>query len=417
MKKTLFHLVLAISFAQTLNAQVVNIPDANFKIILRQHPLINTNNDTEIQVSEAEAFSGTIYVAQCNIKSLKGIEDFINIGSLSCGDNQITSLDLSKNIALIGLYCDNNQLVNLDLSKNIALTELSCSSNKLTTLDVSKNIELTDLRCAKNQLTVLDVSKNIALTTLHSYSNKLVTLDVSKNIALTSLYCNSNKLVTLDVSKNITLTDLWCDNNQFTNLDVSKNIMLTYLICDDNQLATLDISKNIALTGLDCGENKLTTLDISKNIALTDLYCDNNQLNILNLKNGVNNTLKELYAINNPQLKCIQVDDPIKIGINWIKDAQATYSADCNVSTNDNTATTPQFNLYPNPASQTLHIDWQGDATPIAITLYNSIGAAVKTQQLPQQGSINIADLPRGIYLCRINNANHQLQITKVIIE
>jgi hypothetical protein len=25
--------------------------------------------------------------------------------------------------------------------------------------------------------------------------------------------------------------------------------------------------------------------------------------------------------------------------------------------------------------------------------------------------------LPRGIYLCRINNANHQLQITKVIIE
>jgi hypothetical protein len=25
--------------------------------------------------------------------------------------------------------------------------------------------------------------------------------------------------------------------------------------------------------------------------------------------------------------------------------------------------------------------------------------------------------LPRGMYLCRINNANHQLQTTKVVIE
>jgi hypothetical protein len=140
-------------------------------------------------------------------------------------------------------------------------------------------------------------------------------------------------------------------------------------------------------------------------------------LTTLNVKNGTNNILNNLETNNNPLLKCIQVDDPNKIGTKWYKDNQATYSADCSVSTNDNTTTTPQFNLYPNPASQTLHIDWQGDATPIAITLYNSIGAAVKTQQLPQQGSINIADLPRGIYLCRINNANHQSQTTKVIIE
>jgi hypothetical protein len=161
----------------------------------------------------------------------------------------------------------------------------------------------------------------------------------------------------------------------------------------------------------------LTTLDISKNIQMLNLYCNDNQLTTLNVKNGANNKLYDLYAENNPQLKCIQVDDPNKIGINWIKDNQATYSTNCNVSTNDNTATIPQFNLYPNPASQTLHIDWEGDATPVAITLYNSIGAAVKTQQLPQQGSINIADLPRGMYLCRINNANHQSQTTKVVIE
>jgi hypothetical protein len=45
---------------QNLNAQDVNIPDVNFKAALVENTEINTNLDTEIQVTEAEAFSGTI---------------------------------------------------------------------------------------------------------------------------------------------------------------------------------------------------------------------------------------------------------------------------------------------------------------------------------------------------------------------
>jgi hypothetical protein len=41
--------------------QNVNIPDANFKAYLVGNTAINTNGDTEIQVSEATAFTGTIY--------------------------------------------------------------------------------------------------------------------------------------------------------------------------------------------------------------------------------------------------------------------------------------------------------------------------------------------------------------------
>ena len=39
--------------------QNVNIPDANFKAYLVGNILINTNEDTEIQVSEANSFNGT----------------------------------------------------------------------------------------------------------------------------------------------------------------------------------------------------------------------------------------------------------------------------------------------------------------------------------------------------------------------
>jgi hypothetical protein len=375
MKKSLFYLFLAISFAQTLNAQVVNIPDASFKSALLLNSKINTNKDNEIQVSEAETYSDSIDVESKKIKNLTGIEAFIKLKKL---------------------YCANNLLTTLDISKNIELKYLDCYGNNITTLDISKNIALTYFDCSFNEFIILDISKNIALINLNCYGNMLTNLDVSKNIVLTSLDCYYNQLTNLNINKNIKLTSLHCDNNQLTNLDISKNIALTSLFCYSNQL---------------------TNLDVSKNIELAYLGCNNNQLTILNLKNGTNNKLYELNVTNNPLLKCIQVDNPIKIGINWKKDTQAIYSSNCNVSTNDNTATVFQFNLYPNPASQTLHIDWQGDATPIAITLYNSIGAAVKTQQLPQQGSINIADLPRGIYLCRINNANHQSQTTKVVIE
>ena len=53
--------------------QNVNIPDANFKAYLVGHPGINTNGDTEIQVSEATVFSGMIACHMRNISDLTGI--------------------------------------------------------------------------------------------------------------------------------------------------------------------------------------------------------------------------------------------------------------------------------------------------------------------------------------------------------
>ncbi len=46
-----------------------------------------------------------------------------------------------------------NNLTSLDLSKNIALTYLECCGNKITSLDLSKNTELTSLNCEENPFT------------------------------------------------------------------------------------------------------------------------------------------------------------------------------------------------------------------------------------------------------------------------
>ncbi|EPR74189.1 Internalin-like protein [Winogradskyella psychrotolerans RS-3] len=115
----------------------VNIPDANFKAALVAQPTINTNGNTEIECSEATAFTGQIYLYNESISDLTGIEAFVNVTNLYCAFNTLTSLDLSNNIALEELYCHSNAITNLDLSANTALYKLNCSSNALTSLNIA----------------------------------------------------------------------------------------------------------------------------------------------------------------------------------------------------------------------------------------------------------------------------------------
>jgi uncharacterized protein len=194
MKKLLLVLLaLPLLYGCNQNEKIVNIPDANFKAYLVGNSLINTNGDTEIQLSEASAFSVKIDCDSMNIADLTGIEAFTDLDTLICSKNQLTSLNVSQNTALTSLKCYNNQLTSLDVSGATALTELFCHTNQLTSLDVSKNTALTKLGCGKNQLTSLNVSQNTVLTTLVCHNNQLTSLNVSKNTALTTLFCEGNK--------------------------------------------------------------------------------------------------------------------------------------------------------------------------------------------------------------------------------
>jgi hypothetical protein len=119
-----------------------------------------------------------------------------NIKGLSCSDNQLTALDVSRSTTLINLFCNRNQLTSLDISRNTALTQLECIENRLTSLDMSRNTALIDLNCSRNQLTALDVSRNTALHGLDCNYNKITKLDVSKNTVLWQLCCVDNQLTT-----------------------------------------------------------------------------------------------------------------------------------------------------------------------------------------------------------------------------
>jgi hypothetical protein len=98
----------------------------------------------------------------------------IRLGGLNCSNNQLTSLDVSKNNALNTLVCSNNQLTSLDVSKSASLYRLDCSNNQLTTLDVSQNTRLIELSCYDNQLTsIASLVANSILKRADVRNNKL----------------------------------------------------------------------------------------------------------------------------------------------------------------------------------------------------------------------------------------------------
>jgi len=226
--------------------------DANFKaavyeLIGKSAPAPIYDNDVDT-ITKISVFGSPN--ARGEIVSLQGIEYITALQHLWCAYNQLTTLNVSKNIALKSLDCTNNQLTTLNVSNNIALEWLYCSNNQLTTLNVSNNIALESLDCGGNPLTTLDLSKNTALRYLMCQRNSLTTLDLSKNTALISLNCSNNFLITLDLSKNTALTSLLCWDNSLTTLDVSNNTALNLLTCNDNRLTTLDVSNNTALKTL-----------------------------------------------------------------------------------------------------------------------------------------------------------------------
>lgn len=199
----------------TITETILDIPDANFKEALVSNNSINTNSDDEISLSEAVAYSGTIYIPSRNIADLTGIEYFTNLYALICPGNQISSLDVSQNTKLTSLRCHKNQLSTLNLSKNTALLELTCNDNQLAALDLNENSKLYVLHCGNNQLTDLDISVNTKLIFLYCENNQLTNLDVSQNPDLVELVCSDNQLNSLDLSYITSLDLMTCNNNKF----------------------------------------------------------------------------------------------------------------------------------------------------------------------------------------------------------
>jgi len=349
-------------------AQIVNIPDANFKQALLLHnTTVDTNHDGEIQVSEAEN-TLSLSLNEKFISSMEGIEFFVNLESLSCKQNNISSLDVTQLTSLEYLDCSFNDLDVLDVSQNVNLEYLSCGVNNLSSLDLSNNTALTELLIRSLDLNAIDLSQNVNLEILWCDHNNLTNLDLTQNVSLINLYCDYNSLTELDISQNTLLTRLECAYNNLNSLDVSQNLNLTHLICLANNISDLDISQNLSLNVLACRNNNLSSLDITNNRALHSLYCYNNPpLESLFLKNGFAQFFANDTYLGLPNLRYVCIEDAYADDIRQIIEFHNSSVDMSSLVINNYCSFVPGGEYYTVTGSQRLDLNSDGctDSDPI----------------------------------------------------
>ena len=233
-----------------------NFPDQNFRdCVVTQWDKDRDNRFSPSEIADAD----WIYCNKKEISNLKGIEFFTEIGNLDCGNNNLTTIDLSNNKKLEVIYCQNNQLKELDVSGLPLLESLHCDGNKLQSINVSKNEQLEKFDCEDNHLD---------------------TLNVSQNKKLEELSCGKNNLTELDVRENKKLKKLWCYENKLSNLDLGNQTELEVLSCGTNPLSVLDVSANTKLKKLSAVRTNLTSLDAKNNTALEVFWGEEYSYNI-----------------------------------------------------------------------------------------------------------------------------------------
>jgi len=265
-----FYLYLILFLVPYINyGQIINFPDVNFKNKVIADG-VDTNNDGEIQFTEAEAVTD------------------LNVNSLASDPNKISDM------------------TGIEFFTN--LIELRCGGNEITTLDVTANANLELLYAYFNDLTSIDVTGLTSLTSLWVNGNALTSIDLSTLSSLWWIYCRDNLLTDLDVTNNTQLGAIWGGENQFSTIDLSNNPLLTELLLSDNQINTIDVDHLSDLQRLDLNNNNLTELEVS---GLDDLYTlylnDNDLLEIDCSLSGVG----ELHIENNPNLTNINVKNGV----------------------------------------------------------------------------------------------------------
>ena len=338
MKQTYAFLIAAF-YCILGNAQVVDIPDADFKSKLLNDPqTIDLNEDGEIDVEEAALVTNLTF-SYCDFDNVIGIQAFVNLQSLTFGSYMtiaspidlsgmasLTSLRFTKcsfsTANLAGLnnleslsvgyggdidFLNMGDLVNLktisfyethisalDLTNCSSLKTFIAQETDLDTLilDGLTNLESFKLRSNNGNLTHLDLSDLTSLTYFEASNTHLTSINFDQNTLLEEILFTENQFINnLDFSSLTNLTKLNCYDNQLTSINVSQNTNLRYLNCSDNQLTSIDVSNLRKLKQVDVSRNLFTTLDFS---GLTDCvesnikyYIDHNpNLIRVDIKNG-----------------------------------------------------------------------------------------------------------------------------------
>ncbi|MFT3796396.1 T9SS type A sorting domain-containing protein [Flavobacterium sp.] len=401
MKRNCLLIMMAL-LAQFSVAQIVNIPDPVFKMVLVNssnvdpnsffynvakdlagNPLaIDANDDGEIQESEAAQVS-FLWISpgfDPNVYSFVGIQSFVNLREIRFYGNPITTLDLSGmssiqklkiegmstltqvNLTgltgLLDLYVNQVPNANINFTGVNNLKTLKWNNNGTAPLTLSLLPGLEKLTANYNTFTTMNFTGLSSIRSIDCNYNEITTLDLSPIVTLDSLTCHHNSIATLDVQPLVNLKYLNCTSNEMTSLDPHGLASLKYLCCGGNvPFASVNLQGLVSLETLILSFTGITAIDLSPVPSLKTLTLIRNELDALDLSpvpnlvslNCTENNLTALDLSVVPNLQTLNCSRNLITDLNI---SQNTMMKTIDVSYND----VPAIDVSAMPNLQTLNV-------------------------------------------------------------
>lgn len=388
----------------SLSAQIVTIPDSNLKTKLLNHvPVIDTNGDSEIQISEAQAFSGELHLSgttNSGIAVATGLEVFVNVSSIDLDWNNLTSVDFSQLVNLQTLSLSRNDFTNFNSSFfPSSLTTLYLEENNLQNVNLSNLPNLLYLSLGDNTINTVDLSALGNLESLYLYNNNISSInssDLPNSIQTLSLRGNSLNENNITLSSLSNLKILWLSGNDFTSfsganfpISIEKLYLASNNFTDENSL-NLSVLTNLKLLNLS-DNNFFAFSGTSFPTTIETLLLSYNNLGSFNASNFPN--LKELDVSHNnfisldPSWSNIEILDIKHNNIATVDFSTYTQLLDLNISHNylnilDISSNTNLERLY--AGNNNLSSITMGNLNNlIALGLYNNQLTTIDLSQVP----------------------------------
>lgn len=228
-----------------------------------------------------------------SISRIDLLKDLPNIEQLNLSDNKLETADVITKFKLIKrLSLANNNIISLqpfeewlqnlkDNKSTSKLVEINVSGNNIEDLTPLKDITTLDnLNVSKNKIEDINPIKNMALLTILNLSNnKIEDISVIGELnRLSTLYLSTNKVKDISSLRNLSLSNLDISNNKIENLDDIKNMSsLIELKLNTNKISTIEPIKDFVIKDFEMNYQKLCyaltqTNDDIVNVDLAKLF-------------------------------------------------------------------------------------------------------------------------------------------------
>ena len=278
MKKIIILFAIIIC-TQTIKAQMVTIPDANFVTWLQAN-LPSAMSGNQMNITNASVINRKVIdISSQNILNISGIQYFTSLEKLNCRSNNISSFSIVPT-TLDSLICGQGSFGTNLSGLPSTLKYLDCSFGGIGNLGaLPSSLEFLDV--SNNNINTVSVLPNNLKYFMFNYNNNLANPNIVSSFilpnSLLTFGCGGNYMTTLPILPS-GLDFFACSDNNLTTLPVLP-LSLTKFGCDLNQLTSLPYLPD-SLRLLVCNDNQITSIpNMPRKISI--MYCDNNQLTSL----------------------------------------------------------------------------------------------------------------------------------------